>query len=117
MEHDEGRRYVAGMDMAIAGAAAGDAAAIAAFRRHAVDFVLHLREHIEKEDHCLFPMAAEVLDPAEQGEMMEEFRRIEREAGGRRHEAQIAAARALCERFRLPFPSDDELKTIRSEFL
>ena len=38
-------------------------------RAHAAELVQLLRAHIAKEDHVLFPMAARLLSPTEQGEV------------------------------------------------
>ena len=42
---------------AIEGAAAGSSEAVTRFITHAQGYVGLLRQHIEKEDHCLFAMA------------------------------------------------------------
>jgi hemerythrin-like domain-containing protein len=49
------------------------------FARHARDYVLMLREHIEKEDHCLFRMADESLSAGEQQELTAQFERVDRD--------------------------------------
>ena len=46
---------------AVEEAAAGKSKAIAQFVTHARGYVNLLREHIEKEDHCLFTMANQTL--------------------------------------------------------
>jgi uncharacterized membrane protein/hemerythrin-like domain-containing protein len=61
-EHELGRQYVEGMTLSMDGAAAGDPEALAWFIRHAKSYARLVREHIEKEEHCLFPAAQRHLD-------------------------------------------------------
>jgi hemerythrin-like domain-containing protein len=99
-EHDQGRACVRGMDEAIDAAAAGDAAAQRRFVEHATHYVDLLREHIQKEDHCLFAMANQVFTDGEQRELLSAFTRVEAEdIGAGTHEKFVALANALAERF------------------
>jgi len=58
--------------------AAGDGAALLRFAKHAHDYVHLMREHIAKEDHRLFPMAAVVLTDEDQHQLQAAFERVER---------------------------------------
>jgi hemerythrin-like domain-containing protein len=78
-EHETGRAHIRAMDEAIDGAQTGDSGAMQSFARHARDYVLMLREHIQKEDHCLFRMADEALSAGEQQELTEQFERVDRD--------------------------------------
>ncbi len=99
-EHDQGRACVRGMDEAIDAAAAGDAAAQRRFVEHATHYVDLLREHIQKEDHCLFAMANQVFSDSDQRELLSAFSRVEADdMGAGTHEKFLALANALAERF------------------
>jgi hemerythrin-like domain-containing protein len=60
-EHVEARRLTRGMIVCAERIKAGDAGAKNELIRHARDYVALLREHIQKEDRVLFPMAESVL--------------------------------------------------------
>ena len=72
-EHEEGRQLVHVMAGVIDAASAGDVAAIESFANTVQDFVKLLRTHIEKEDHCLFPMVGQVLNADNQRALEEAF--------------------------------------------
>ena len=78
-EHETGRAHIRAMDEAIGGAEKGDAGALQSFASHARAYVLLLRDHIEKEDHCLFRMADESLSADDQRELTAQFERVDRE--------------------------------------
>jgi hemerythrin-like domain-containing protein len=99
-EHGEGRAYVAAMERAVHGASAGDAEARKAWIEAARAYSFMLREHIDKEDHCLFPMADQGLLATDVVRLREEFLRVERdEIGPGVHERYVALADALADRF------------------
>ena len=88
-EHDVGRETIRSMQ----GAVDGDDAA--AFALHAGEYVGFLREHIQKEDNILFPMADSVLGD-EQGTLLAEFQRFEaEEVGDGLHAEMVAIADRL----------------------
>ncbi len=95
-DHEQGRAYTRGMRAAAERLAAGDAAAQADVTRNALGYVQLLREHIGKEDHVLFPMAAEVIPQARQATLVDRFETIEHEETGEGvHEKYLALAGAL----------------------
>jgi hemerythrin-like domain-containing protein len=99
-EHEQGRAYIRGMADAIEGAAAGRADAIRQFVAHAHGYVGLLREHIEKEDHCLFNMANQTLSEEDKQRLLEAFEHVEHEhMGAGTHEKFLQAADQLAERF------------------
>ena len=49
------------------------------FASQARSYVCMLREHIQKEDHCLFRMADEALSAGDQQELAAQFERVDRE--------------------------------------
>lgn len=61
MGHDQGRALVRGMEEAAVAAKAGDAAAAAKIVENATAYVAFIRDHIEKEDKILYPLAERVL--------------------------------------------------------
>ncbi|MBZ0258960.1 hemerythrin domain-containing protein, partial [bacterium] len=75
-EHDQGRNFVKNMFESTPEAAKGNEAALDNFVRNAKDYIQLLREHIQKEDHCLFPMADEALDEKAREEMMNSFTHV-----------------------------------------
>ncbi len=48
--------------------------------QNALDYVTLLRDHIQKEDRILFPMADDVIPVGQHEQIMAEFNRIENEA-------------------------------------
>jgi hemerythrin-like domain-containing protein len=60
-EHELGRLYLQGMEGYIAGATAGEPEAVQWFVQHGQSYIRLIREHIGKEDHCLFTRADHVL--------------------------------------------------------
>jgi len=99
-EHEQGRACVRGMEEAVEAAAAGDPAAQARFVDHATRYVDLLREHIRKEDHCLFAMANQLFGDSDQQQLLDAFTRVEAEdMGAGTHERYLAIANALADRF------------------
>ena len=81
-EHEQGRAHVGAMADAIEGAAAGNSDAVRRFVAHAHGYVGLLREHIEKEDHCLFAMANQALTENDQQRLLEAFENVKHEHMG-----------------------------------
>lgn len=81
LEHDLGRRHVAALREAAAAHRAGKLAAVELWRSAAADYGALLRDHIDKENEVLFPMAEEVLGADELGAMAADFERVERDVG------------------------------------
>ncbi len=99
-EHEQGRAHLRAMADSIDAAAAGDAAAQRRFLGHAADYVGLLREHIRKEDHCLFAMANQALTEQDQENLLGAFARVEaEEMGAGTHARYIEIANRLAERF------------------
>lgn len=82
MEHEEGRRHVRAVADAVSAAASGDEAAVAKIADHLQAYVELLRQHIDKEDNILYPMADQILTPQDQEELIKTFERIEAEDMG-----------------------------------
>jgi hemerythrin-like domain-containing protein len=92
-EHEEGRRYTRAMRDAAVRLERGDGAACGEITANAKRYVALLRDHIAKEDEMLFPMAAELIPPAREEELLERFERLEADdAGNGAHERLVALA-------------------------
>jgi hemerythrin-like domain-containing protein len=97
VEHVQGRELVGRVDTSIEGAAAGQREDVETFVQAARAFVTLLRDHIQKEDHCLFPMADQALSPDAQEQLLKSFSDADgRESGGKDYHMLAAA---LSERF------------------
>lgn len=96
-EHEKGRGLVAAMTGAIEGGAPRE------FVRHARAYVGLLREHIRKEDHCLFPTAAGILSGTDAASLAQCFEHVENaEAGEATHEQYLHLANDLAGRLDVP---------------
>lgn len=79
-EHEIGRRHVTAM------AGAVDTSRGVEFAAHARAYIQLLREHIDKEDHVLFPMADEVMADEDFEELMSRLHHAEEELGSSHEE-------------------------------
>ncbi|BCS54473.1 hemerythrin domain-containing protein [Geobacter sp. SVR] len=61
MEHDQGRAHVKAMETAAQEALAGQSGRGAIIAEHALAYAALLREHIDKEDTILYPLAERVI--------------------------------------------------------
>ncbi len=101
-EHELGRRHVSGMAEASSRVAAGDSSATTDFAAHARAFVQLLREHIQKEDHCLFQMTDQALSEQDQTQLLESFAHVEHnDMGPGTHQRYLDVATELARRFGL----------------
>ena len=99
-EHEQGRAHIRAMAEAIEGAAAGKSEAVAQFVSNARGYVGLLREHIEKEDHCLFTMANQALTEDDQQRLLAAFENVEHEHMGLgTHEKYLSLADELADHF------------------
>jgi hemerythrin-like domain-containing protein len=99
-EHEAGREHLRCMSADVEPAATGGGVALLRFAIHAREYVHLMREHIAKEDHRLFPMAAMVLTVDDQESLHAAFARLERShqhAGT--HEKYLQIADELANRF------------------
>jgi hemerythrin-like domain-containing protein len=96
-EHERARELTAGLHDAAHRWAGGDEDVADVVADYARDYAEHLTQHMFKEDHILFPMAAQAIAPKDQAFVLAEFRRVERmqaERGSRQSFIDLAAA--LC---------------------
>lgn len=61
MEHDRGRAYVKAMEEAALAAEGGDTTRTGELAENALAYLTMLREHIDKEDTILYPLAERVI--------------------------------------------------------
>jgi hemerythrin-like domain-containing protein len=102
-EHELGRMYIGGMESSLPAAAGGDADAAAWFVQHAESYIRLLREHIQKEDHCLFPAADQQLDEEDEQRLTAAFARVEKdEIGADTHAKYLDIANRLANYFGVP---------------
>jgi len=81
-EHRLGRENVRGMGEAAERYKGGDRAASALFVRNARGYIELLRQHIDKEDNILYPMADARIPEKRQRELLGEFEKVEEERVG-----------------------------------
>ena len=97
-EHEEGPRACA-MEEAVKEFSAGDLAGKILFVEHARAYSNLLRQHIQKEDHCLFQMADQTLSVLDQEELGKSFGKLETECEGHTTQEQyLSIAYALADR-------------------
>lgn len=102
-EHELGRLYIQGMTAAVEGASTGDPEALKWFIQHGQSYVKLLREHIHKEDICLFPAANHRLTENDQQQLLTAFEKIEAEEIGKGTRAKyLALANHLADHFGVP---------------
>ncbi len=78
-EHETGRDAVRRMLRAVELMEQGRVEAKEDFVRAALDYITLLRNHIDKEDNVLFPIAKNLFSSEEIENMMSEFNRVEKE--------------------------------------
>ncbi|MBC7351246.1 MAG: hemerythrin domain-containing protein [Thermogutta sp.] len=98
-EHELGRLYIGGMDASLNAAASGDADAVRWFVQHGESYIRLLREHIQKEDHCLFPSADQKLSTEDEQSLLAAFAQVEKDEIGELHARYVEIANRLAERF------------------
>lgn len=96
MEHARGRELIAAMRAASAPTLDPEV-----FGKAAGDYIELLRQHIEKEEVVLFPLAERIIDPVTLDELNEGFENHEEQVMGHgRHEALHAMLNQLEARYR-----------------
>ena len=81
-EHEMGRGYVSAMSRTWGTYMAGDKSSSGEIMQNAQEYILLLRNHIEKENNVLFVMADDLLSEKKQDELFEGFEKIEEERIG-----------------------------------
>ncbi len=100
-EHEQGRARVRAVAEALPQAQAGETAAVSTVVENLEAYVGLLRQHIDKEDQILYPMANRILTPADQEHLTQAFGRVEQEEiGAGVHEHYHKMAHELAEETR-----------------
>lgn len=71
------------------------------FARNGRNFVILLKEHIEKENNILFPMVNSVLNTKDKEELLKEFEEIEEKTGKNVHERYVEFIKILIKKYSL----------------
>jgi hemerythrin-like domain-containing protein len=96
LEHEQGRGFIRGLRAAAQDLANGNQAARAEVVKNALGYGSLLRQHIQKEDKVLFPMADQVIPLDEHDAVIDGFEHVEHEeTGAGVHEKYLALAEAL----------------------
>lgn len=99
-EHEQGRAHVRGMKEAIDAIEKGNQNALQSFLNHAKSYIDLLRQHIQKEDHCLFSMANSSMNAEDQNYLLTMFDRVEKEEiGAGAHAKYHEIANRLADRY------------------
>ncbi|MDX9755164.1 MAG: hemerythrin domain-containing protein [bacterium] len=102
-EHEQGRLHIRGMKDAIENSNHGQTEALKVFAQHAHAYINLLREHIQKEDHCLFAMADNAMTEADRQAMLQAFAHVEKEdIGAGVHEHYLQIAETLAQKYNVP---------------
>ncbi|TWJ32432.1 hemerythrin domain-containing protein [Geobacter argillaceus] len=102
LEHDQGRALVKAMERAAQGALAGEVDQARVIVDNALQYVALLREHIEKEDGILYPLAERVIPASLRSEIIRGYQVAGTHLPGdfsKRYEALVAASEAITNRF------------------
>jgi hemerythrin-like domain-containing protein len=95
-EHELGRQYTRALHAAAQDMQTGDPSAINRAIQSSRSYVALLRQHIQKEDHILFPMADRVIPAGQYDQVWEDFEHVEHaETGEGVHEKYLALADEL----------------------
>ncbi len=100
-EHTVGREAVRGMERAVESQRCGEPRAVSQFIDHARRYANVLRQHIEKEDHCLFAMAEQTLSQPEQAKLLEGFAQAEQQSPGNSKDHYLQLAQRLADRYQV----------------
>ncbi|MAE71579.1 MAG: hypothetical protein CME06_14065 [Gemmatimonadetes bacterium] len=80
-QHENGRNHVAEIDYAKEGYEAGQESATTTLPEHLDCYISMLRQHINREDHRLYPMAREAYSAGEMEGLLVELQRADEKAG------------------------------------
>lgn len=102
-EHELGHLYLQGMEAAIEPATTSDSDSLKRFVQHGRCYLKLIREHIRKEDTCLFPAANHRLTEKDQERLMAAFEKAETEEIGQAiHDHLLRIANELADRLGVP---------------
>jgi hemerythrin-like domain-containing protein len=102
-EHESGRAHIRAMREALDAAEGGSQEALGRFIENAQAYSRLLRDHIQKEDQCLFPMAEQVIGPKDEAALLDLFEHVEHEEMGEgTHENFLKIAADLATAYKVP---------------
>lgn len=102
-DHVEGRNFIQEMSASLGEWKNGNASSLGSLKRAARGYIALLRDHIQKEDHCLWPMADACLSPEEQLELEKAFQHVEsHEIPSGLHEQCLSIAQSLAHQYGIP---------------
>ena len=81
-EHEQGRQLVAGLRDVANNFKIADQTVAGKLEKAGREYVALLKEHIQKEENVLFPMAEDMLGEEKDAELAEAFEKVERERVG-----------------------------------
>ena len=82
IEHDQGRAFVRTMAAAAEKALAGESGQIPVIAENAAGYIALLREHIDKEDNVLYPLAERILPEEVRARMVEAYEKAQAQTPG-----------------------------------
>ncbi len=99
-DHVEGRNFIQEMSASLEAWKKGNANSLGSLKRAARGYIALLRDHIQKEDHCLWPMANACLTEEEQIQLEKDFHHVEsHEMPADLHEKCLRIARSLAKQY------------------
>ncbi len=102
VEHEQGRAFVRGMKESIDAVSQGNREALKSFAENAHSYIQLLRQHIQKEDHCLFTMADQSMTDEDQKYLHSMFDRVEKEEMGENtHQKYLDIAHELADKYQV----------------
>jgi hemerythrin-like domain-containing protein len=105
-EHETGRELLHAMEEAIRGRQMGMAGGTNAFARFSRAYGTLLREHIRKEEECLFAMADASFSEEDQRTLLSSFQHVESyDLHAGTHAEYLSRARGLAERLGVLWPA------------
>ena len=101
-DHEQGRAHVAAVCKALRLSGQGDQQAREVVRSEALAYVTLLRQHIDKENHVLFPAGDQNMTTEDKADLWQKFQCAEHEVlPPGTHEKYVALAKELCGMARL----------------
>lgn len=82
IEHDQGRAFVRAMAAAAEKAQVGEPGQIPVIAENAAGYIALLREHIDKEDNVLYPLAERILPEEVRARMVEAYEKAQAQTPG-----------------------------------
>lgn len=99
-EHALGRAQLDAMESAVNSSAEGNTGAVSTYIHNAKSYILLLRNHIIKEDNCLFPVADKALSADEHNRLIAAFNGVDNDdIGSELHQHYLNLANRLAKEY------------------